>query len=103
MTKESELSQKEIIQNAIKELQEELKDIEKKEKEKENEAKRIDVARADFIDASYKYLFALGRIPDNSKESIDKTKEVLTKTLQSYEKASSRENVSSLFDYFHFM
>ena len=97
MAKESELSQKEIIQNAIKELQEELKDIE------ENEAKRIDVARADFIDASYKYLFALGRISDNSKESIDKTKEVLTKTLQSYEKASSRENVGSLFDYFHFM
>ena len=32
MAKESELSQKEIIQNAIKELQEELKDIEKKEK-----------------------------------------------------------------------
>lgn len=101
MAKESELSQKEIIQNAIKELQEELKDIETKEKE---EAKRnVDVARANFIDASYKYLFALGRIPDNSKESIDKTKEVLTKTLQSYEKASSRENVSSLFDYFHFM
>ena len=101
MAKESELSQKEIIQNAIKELQEELKDIEKKEKE--NEAKRIDVARADFIDASYKYLFALGRISDNSKESIDKTKEVLTKTLQSYEKASSRENVGSLSDHFHFM
>lgn len=101
MTKESNLSQKEIIQNAIKELQEELKDIEKKEKE--NEAKRIDAARADFIDASYKYLFALGRISDNSKESIDKTKEVLTKTLQNYEKASSRENVGSLFDYFHFM
>lgn len=101
MAKESNLSQKEIIQNAIKELQEELKDIETKEKE---EAKRnVDVARANFIDASYKYLFALGRIPDNSKESIDKTKEVLTKTLQSYEKASSRENVGSLFDYFHFM
>ena len=101
MTKESNLSQKEIIQNAIKKLQEELKDIETKEKE---EAKRnVDVARADFIDASYKYLSALGRIPDNSKESIDKTKEVLTKTLQSYEKASSREHVSSLFDYFHFM
>lgn len=101
MAKESKLSQKEIIQNAIKELQEELKDIETKEKE---EAKRnVDVARADFIDASYKYLFALGRIPDNSKESIDKTKELLTKTLQGYEKASSRENVGSLFDYFHFM
>lgn len=101
MAKESNLSQKEIIQNAIKELQEELKDIETKEKE---EAKRnVDVARADFIDASYKYLFALGRIPNNSKESIDKTKEVLTKTLQSYEKTSSRENVGSLFDYFHFM
>lgn len=101
MAKESELSQKEIIQNAIKELQEELKDIEKKEKE--NDAKRIDVARADFIDASYKYLFALGRISDNSKESINKTKEVLTKTLQSYEKVSSKENIGSLFDYFHFM
>ena len=101
MAKESELSQKEIIQNAIKELQEELKDIEKKERE--NEAKRIDVARANFIDASYKYLFALGRISNNSKESFDKTKEVLTKTLQSYEKASSRENIGSLFDYFHFM
>lgn len=101
MAKESNLSQKEIIQNAIKELQEELKDIETKEKE---EAKRnVDVARANFIDASYKYLFALGRISDNSKESIDKTKEVLTKTLQNYEKASSRENVGSLFDHFHFM
>ena len=101
MAKESNLSQKGIIQNAIKELQKELKDIETKEKE---EAKRnIDVARADFIDASYKYLIATGRIPDDSKESINKTKEVLTKTLQSYEKASSRENIGSLFDYFHFM
>lgn len=101
MAKESNLSQKEIIQNAIKELQEELKDIETREKE---EAKsKIAEARADFIDASYNYLFALGRIPDSSKESIDKIKETLTKTLQTYEGLSSKDKVNSLFDYFHFM
>ena len=101
MTKESSLSQKEIIQNAIKELQEELKDIETKEKEKAKS--KIAEARSAFIDASYDYLFALGRIPDNSQESINKVKETLTKTLQTYEELSSKDKVSSLFDYFHFM
>lgn len=101
MAKESNLSQKEIIQNAIKELQEELKDIETKEKE---EAKnKIAEARSAFIDASYDYLFALGKIPNNSKESIKKVKETLTEALQTYERASSKDKVNSLFDYFHFM
>lgn len=101
MAKESNLSQKEIIQNAIKELQEELKDIETKEKE---EAKnKIAETRAAFIDASYNYLFALGRIPDNSKESIDKVKETLTKALQAYEKVPSNTCYNSIFDHFHFM